>query len=397
MIQIIYTSAATREFSQDELANLLRQSRQHNAQVGITGILLHSQGSFFQVLEGDEKVIDALVEHIAHDPRHTNLTVIIREPISHRSFGDWTMGFAVIEPQEVSLITGMNDFFGNAAFFANIDSGRAKKLLEAFNEGRWRSKLTSILRDTGMRQEKCVEPVASVSSHASISFAFQPIVNALSQRVIAYEALLRGIRNEPALQVFNRVQADEMHLFDQDCRSTAIELAARLGLDVRLHLNFLPLSLSTLESSIFSTLEAASHNGMRPEQIVLEIVESEIILDLDHFILAINAHRGTGLSIAIDDFGAGYAGLTLLADFQPEIVKLDMKLARGIDSKGPRQAIVRGILRTCRDLGIDIIAEGVETTAEYAWFIDEGVEIFQGNLFARAAFEQFPPVFYPEQ
>ena len=72
------------------------------------------------------------------------------------------------------------------------------------------------------------------------------------------------------------------------------------------------------------------------------------------------------------------------------MVKLDMKLVRGIESHGPRQAIVRAILQACNDLGIDLLAEGVETVDEFRWFRDEGVQYFQGYLLAKPAFEKLP-------
>lgn len=396
MIQVIYTSAATRELKREELSDLLRQSRLHNLQAGITGILLHSQGSFFQVLEGEQNLVDDLVARIARDPRHANLTIIIREPISRRSFADWTMGFADVAPHEVGSIVGLNDFFGEAGCFAAIDSGRAKKLLNAFREGRWRSKLVNVPRPTGALDAPAPVPqAASFSSASGVSFAFQPIVDMDTRRVVAYEALLRGAKNEPARQVFQRVDLAMLHHFDNQWRTVAIELATRLGLDVSLHLNFMPMTPETLDDPILSTLETAARFQIPPARIVLEIIESEIIHDFASFARAVNMHRGSGMKIAIDDFGAGYAGLSLLAEFQPEIIKLDMKLVRDIDSKGPRQAIVRGIARVCADLGIDVIVEGVETPAEYAWFRDEGFVFFQGNLFARPVFEQFPLVSYP--
>jgi EAL domain-containing protein (putative c-di-GMP-specific phosphodiesterase class I) len=104
-----------------------------------------------------------------------------------------------------------------------------------------------------------------------------------------------------------------------------------------------------------------------------------------------------GIKLAIDDFGAGYSGLNLLAEFQPDQVKIDMNLVRGIEKHGPRQAIVRGIAQVCVDLGIDVIAEGVETLQEFRWFEDQGIRLFQGYLFAKPAFEQFPAAFYPER
>lgn len=104
--------------------------------------------------------------------------------------------------------------------------------------------------------------------------------------------------------------------------------------------------------------------------------------------MIVNEHRNAGIIFAIDDFGSGYAGLNLLADFQPDIIKLDMHLIRHINSKGPRQAIVCGIIKTCTDLGIDIIAEGVETRNEYEWLRNAGIKYFQGILFAKPGFEK---------
>jgi EAL domain-containing protein (putative c-di-GMP-specific phosphodiesterase class I) len=166
-----------------------------------------------------------------------------------------------------------------------------------------------------------------------------------------------------------------------------------MGLSTHLNLNFLPLSLESSQRAITSILATAAQHHIQPDQLVLEILEKELIGDFERFREAVNRHRGTGLTFAIDDFGAGYAGLNLLADFQPEFIKLDMHLVRDIDSNGPRQAIVRGILRTSLDLGIDVIAEGVESTDEYEWLRSEGIELFQGWLFARPGFEQLPQSF----
>ena len=118
------------------------------------------------------------------------------------------------------------------------------------------------------------------------------------------------------------------------------------------------------------------------------------LFNFDIFTSEVNKYRSSGLLFAIDDFGSGYAGLNLLAEFQPNLIKLDMHLVHGIEHKGPRQAIVRGILRTCLDLGIDIIAEGVETADELDWLRSEGIDLFQGYFLAKPAFEQLPATIY---
>jgi EAL domain-containing protein (putative c-di-GMP-specific phosphodiesterase class I) len=230
----------------------------------------------------------------------------------------------------------------------------------------------------------------------SFTFAFQPIVDVSLHQVFSYEALIRGTDNAPAYQILRQVPAEELLSFDQEARVAAIDLAARLGIVCHLNLNFMPQSLHS-NFAVLHTVEAA-HRALLPiERLVMEVTEGAVIEDMDHFAERINEYRGLGLKVAFDDFGAGYSGLNLLADFQPDQIKLDMKLVRNIDHHGPRQSIVRAIGQVCIDLGIDVIAEGVETAEEYTWLANEGVQLFQGYLFAKPAFESFPPVHYPEQ
>jgi EAL domain-containing protein (putative c-di-GMP-specific phosphodiesterase class I) len=238
--------------------------------------------------------------------------------------------------------------------------------------------------------------IATPSTWPQYSYSFQPIIDANAGRVIAYEALVRGPHGEPAPTVLRAVPPSDIYRFDEISRITAIEIAARLNLDVQLNLNFLPLGLRESETAISSVLEAASRCGIAAERIVMEVTEGEAIDDIVNFDKAIEAYRVRGLGVAIDDFGAGYSGLNLLANFQPDSVKLDMLLVRGIDCHGPRQAIVRAIIQVCTDLGIDLIAEGVETRNEYRWLRDQGVSLFQGYLFAKPQFETLPGAYFPD-
>jgi EAL domain-containing protein (putative c-di-GMP-specific phosphodiesterase class I) len=208
--------------------------------------------------------------------------------------------------------------------------------------------------------------------------------------VFAYEALVRGSANEPASVVFASVDPSQLYEFDRWARTRAIALAAALGVEVSLSLNFLPKSLDTLPDAVSSTIEAARVASIPLQRIILEVTENEIIHDPGRFASMMNVHRAQGLRFAIDDFGAGYSGLNLLAEFQPDIVKLDIQLVRNIDSNGPRQAIVRALIQACDDLGIDVLAEGVETQAEQRWFRRFGVRLFQGYLYARPGFEALP-------
>jgi EAL domain-containing protein (putative c-di-GMP-specific phosphodiesterase class I) len=219
------------------------------------------------------------------------------------------------------------------------------------------------------------------------TFAFQPIVDVVRRRVYAQEALIRGPAKESAADILGACVGAEIYQLDERARAQAILLASRLGMDCLLSINFMPNSLTAAPHSLDHTLAAAEHCGFPIDRLILEVTEGEMIQDMRRLASIINRCRARGMLVAIDDFGAGHSGLNLLAEFQPDLLKLDKHLVRNIPTHGPRQAIVRGILQTCTDLGIDVIAEGVETGAEFDWFKAHDVQLFQGYFFAKPAFE----------
>ncbi len=235
----------------------------------------------------------------------------------------------------------------------------------------------------------------AVSLLPPISCAFQPIVDAKAKIVMGYEALVRGIGGESASQIINSIPLALMATFDEHCRTVALERAAQLGITCNLHLNLMPQSVLTDTDCLATTRQAARVNGIPLESIVIEVTEQEILGNEDLFIQLAERYRGFGMHVALDDFGSGYSGLNLLAEFQPDALKLDKLFARGITKLGPRQAIVRGITQVCRDLGIDFIVEGIETHDDFSWFCDEGVHLFQGYFFARPGFESLPEPVFP--
>ena len=146
LIHCIYCSASTRPISAADLAALLSRARLDNARAGLTGMLLYTEGAFFQVLEGPAEAVDALYSKIERDTRHAKMTMIIREPIQRRVFDDWTMGFSAMSREEMETIPGANDFFGQGRSLVDLDAGRVRKLLEAFRSGRWRQALSGTAR-----------------------------------------------------------------------------------------------------------------------------------------------------------------------------------------------------------------------------------------------------------
>lgn len=222
------------------------------------------------------------------------------------------------------------------------------------------------------------------------SFAFQPIVDSEKQEVVSYEALVRGKGGEPAAEIFKHVNKDNLYRFDQQCRVKAIELATRLGLDRKLNINFLPNAVYDPHLCIRTTLAAAKEFGFPTEQIVFEVVEAEEVRDHKKLANIIRVYQELGFQTAIDDFGAGYAGLNLLAEYQPHIIKLDRNLISNIDQNYVKQSIVRGVTQVCHDLKIRPLAEGVETREEYSWLQQAGIRLYQGYYFSRPAFEALP-------
>ncbi|MEM5552229.1 EAL domain-containing protein [Pseudoalteromonas neustonica] len=224
------------------------------------------------------------------------------------------------------------------------------------------------------------------------TMAFQPIVNCKTKRVFGYEALARGLNNESAYSVISKVNDDNRYLFDQLCRVKAIALAAELKLDGMLSINFLPNAIYKPERCIRTTLEAAKKHNFPTQNIMFEFTEVEKIEDTNHVKRVVEYYQSLGFKTATDDFGAGYSGINLLADFQTDIVKLDMGLIRGIDKDHKRQIVVRHCLNMLTELNILVLAEGIETIEEYQWLSNAGVELMQGYFFAKPGFESLPSV-----
>lgn len=105
-------------------------------------MLLYQNRSFFQVLEGSRSVVEALFDRVALDPRHTRVTRVILEPIPERAVAGWTMGYPRISEEELAEVPGLNDSFGRSSSYLDLGEGRAKTLLAAFKDGKWRMNLS---------------------------------------------------------------------------------------------------------------------------------------------------------------------------------------------------------------------------------------------------------------
>ncbi len=229
----------------------------------------------------------------------------------------------------------------------------------------------------------------------AFTMAFQPIVDVATARVWGYEALVRGPEGESAGSILSRVTEETLYRFDQAARVKAIELAGRLfppeG-DTKLSINFMPNAVYEPAACIRASLEAARRVGFDNGRLNFEFTENERFHDTAHVRRIVEEYRRQGFLTALDDFGAGYAGLGLLANFRPDLIKIDMDLVRGIEADAGRRTIVGGITQIARTLGVAVIAEGIESAAEAETLHGLGIDLLQGYHFARPALEALPPV-----
>jgi EAL domain-containing protein (putative c-di-GMP-specific phosphodiesterase class I) len=243
-----------------------------------------------------------------------------------------------------------------------------------------------VLATLRARKDGCVACRESPSIFP-FTMAFQPIVDLQKRRIDGYEALVRGPGAEGAAYVLNQVHAQNIYAFDQACRVKAIEMAARLGMDRQLSINFLPNAVYDPRACIQTTLQAATRSGFRLDRLTFEILESETIVDTGHLQSIIAEYRKQGFKIALDDFGTGYSDLARLGELRPDILKIDGALAKDCDQDPYRLAILAGILRIGAELGIKVVVEGVEREAEVDALRSVGARFIQGYYFARPLFE----------
>lgn len=224
----------------------------------------------------------------------------------------------------------------------------------------------------------------------SLWVAYQPIVQAGSLAVFAYEALMRS--DEPDLPnpqaVLNAAErVNRLNDVGQAMRRlTALDAASSAS---TFFVNLHPEDL--LDENLYEV--GASLNSCA-SRVVLEITERASLEHIPNLRERVARLRALGFRIALDDLGAGYAGLTSFAQLEPEFVKLDMELIRGIQHHDMKRKIVRSMVELCHDMGKQIIAEGVEVAEERQVLIDLGCDLLQGYLLARPgrAFPSVAPV-----
>lgn len=225
------------------------------------------------------------------------------------------------------------------------------------------------------------------SALAKLWIAYQPIVHWSERRVVAYEAFVRS--NEPALptpaELFRAAERlDRLPDIGRAIRARVAEEIDQAPAGVNVFVNLHPYDL--LDDDLTSTSNALAPVASR---IVLEVTERASLDSVPDAAARLASLRGMRFRLAVDDLGAGYAGLSAFARLEPEVVKLDMSLVRSIDTTPTKQRVVRSMAQLCIELGMQVIVEGVESERERDVLSGLGCDLQQGFLFARPA-ARFP-------
>jgi EAL domain-containing protein (putative c-di-GMP-specific phosphodiesterase class I) len=209
--------------------------------------------------------------------------------------------------------------------------------------------------------------------------AFQPIVNFERREVFGYEALARcksAIFKEPLALIKEALVTGCMGRLGRELRTMAVRSSPRAALFLNLHPSeFNEGWLVRPDDAMF----------FHDEPVYLEITESVPLSHYEHCHGVLKEIRGRGISLAVDDLGAGYSNLKYIADLAPEVVKLDRQLIANLRRETRLQKLVAALVRLCDGLGAKVVAEGIETTEEMRAVIDTGAHYGQGFLFARPA------------
>lgn len=221
---------------------------------------------------------------------------------------------------------------------------------------------------------------------------FQPVVEARSGKLWGYECLMRGRRRDGslvgALQMLDWAHQENLtFMLDRVCRETHLENAGKMsaGADCKFLINFLPTAIYQPEFCLQTSMAAARRSGISPRQIIFEVVETEKVADTAHLQRILQFYRDAGFGVALDDMGSGYAGLTLLADLQPDLIKIDREIvSKSVGSKFHRD-ICASLIRLGKENNLLVLAEGVETIEEKTVMDGLGIDLFQGYFFGKPA------------
>ncbi|WP_438971153.1 diguanylate phosphodiesterase [Methylophaga sp.] len=383
LFQLIYKSKKRENFPSEFIPKFTQKLCSRNEAKGITGILLFDGEYFLQVLEGDQKQVMSLMSQIEADERHNEITVILKEPIPKREHRDWGMKLILTSKNLINPLTQeiikITDYLRTDR---SVDTSKASKIIQAFTNGLWTNSNSSEERQSDKLLDSQIIALPTKLAAEKHCFAFQPIYDAYNEQICCLEGLIRGDNGESPAEIFSGLTKSEVYTLDMESKFSAINHFCRQEFNGMLSLNLLPGTLFENQNAVYKLVEHCQGRGLAPERLIFEITEQEAFINLGDFMLIVDQIRATGIKVAIDDFGSGYAGLSLLSKIQPHILKIDRSIISKIHLSGPQQAIVEAMKHISDRLGIEVVAEGVETLNEFDWLLQRGIQYYQGYYFA---------------
>lgn len=217
---------------------------------------------------------------------------------------------------------------------------------------------------------------------------FQPAYSMESNRCIGVEALVRWMHNDELISPGEFVPLAESFGLTTQLTSAVLTAVADLQaeptfpVDCRVWINISPVEMEVTNFAL-ALVNDARTSGVRLDRLGVEITETAAISDPEHLAAQLRQLREVGIQVAIDDFGNGYSPLGYLRDLPFDVLKLDRSIVSHIDSQADLQIIVRGIIGMMIELGVEVVAEGVERIEEVRWVANAGAHVAQGFLYAR--------------
>jgi EAL domain-containing protein (putative c-di-GMP-specific phosphodiesterase class I) len=260
---------------------------------------------------------------------------------------------------------------------SDLERSVARAVLAASMARAKRHNLQMIGADTMLLGDRACLEAAFARALGSLSTVYQPIVRTDDRSTVAYEVFLRTdepLLSKPDVMVLAAERLQQVDVLGSMVRERSIVPPANLMLFVNVH------GRELLNGALADRNTPLARFA---DRVVLEISERAALIQLPGLRDALARLRGAGLRIALDDVGAGYAGLNSFAVLEPDFVKLDVSLIRDLDTNSTRYRIVGAMTMLSKDLGIVTVAEGVETEAERDALVELGVDLLQGYRFAR--------------
>lgn len=234
-----------------------------------------------------------------------------------------------------------------------------------------------------------LEELIRILETRTVTPVFQPILAFATGEILAYEGLIRGPAGSPLhtpTRLFEAAtRAGFLTELNMLCARKVVRQFARLGLRRQLFLNVTPQTVLEVKDDVQRISRFIRDCGIDLAQVTIELTENQFIADRSVFGEALMLFRGAGFRVALDDLGEGFSSLRLWSELRPDFVKIDMHFVQGVSGDRVKFHFLQSLQQIARGCGSALVAEGVETEADFCILRDLGIDNAQGYLIGRAA------------